>query len=97
MWPWRTASKDAFTEDWRKFTLAYIFPSPVMMELILNRIYQYSKESRFILIYPWKPIAQWFPSGSGSPVDPKQLDHGGRHGQVRPTGGKFKFTALMLS
>ena len=31
---------DTFTEDWDKFTLAYIFPPPPMVELVLNRIYQ---------------------------------------------------------
>ena len=48
---------DALTED----KVAYIFPHPVMMELILNRIYQCSGNSRFIVIYPWKPRALWFP------------------------------------
>ena len=45
---------DAFTEDWDKFRLSYIFPDPPMVELILNRICQCSKASNFILITPWR-------------------------------------------
>ena len=52
---------DAFTENWSKFRLAPNFPPPVMMELILNRIYQCLEKGRFIVICPWKPKAPWFP------------------------------------
>merc|ERR1719318_339123 len=51
---------DAFTTDWDQFNLAYVFPHPPMVELILNRIFQCSSSSRFIMITPWKPKAQWF-------------------------------------
>ena len=51
---------DAFTRDWDQFNLAYVFPPPPMVELILNRIFQCSSSSRFIMITPWKPKAQWF-------------------------------------
>ena len=57
---------DAFSEDWSRFRLAYIFPPPVMMELILNRIYQCLGESRFIVICPWKLRALWFPKPSSN-------------------------------
>ena len=57
----RAASIDAFTENWNQFTLAYIFPPLEMMELILNRIFQCSVFSRFIVISLWKPKSQWFP------------------------------------
>ena len=52
---------DAFTKDWDQFTLAYIFPPPPMVELILNRIYQCSKNSSFIVVTPWRTSALWFP------------------------------------
>ena len=52
---------DAFTQDWDRFILSYIFPHPPMVELILNRIHQSSRNSRFILIMPWRTAAVWFP------------------------------------
>ena len=52
---------EVFTKNWDTFNLVYVFPPPVMMELILNRIYQCNTDTRFILVSPWKPKAQWFP------------------------------------
>ena len=52
----RALGIDAFMEDWDRFTLAYIFPPPPMVELVLNRIYQCSRNSSFILRWvrtPW--------------------------------------------
>ena len=43
----KATALEALTEDWSKFKLAYIFPPPVMMELIQNRIYQCSGNSKF--------------------------------------------------
>ena len=40
---------DAYTKNWDRFTLAYIFPPPPMIELILNRIYQCSRDTSFIV------------------------------------------------
>ena len=57
----RAAGVDAFTQNWDQFQLAYVFPPPVMMELILNRIYQCSQNTKFVVISPWKTKAQWFP------------------------------------
>ena len=56
----RAAAIDSFTEDWNKFSLAYIFPPPQMMELVLNRIYQCNKSTKFIVISPWKKALPWF-------------------------------------
>ena len=61
---------DAFTEDWDKFRLSYIFPDPPMVELILNRIYQCSENSNFILITPWRVSAVWFPKALKLAVQP---------------------------
>ena len=52
---------DAFTKDWDRFNLSYIFPPPPMVELVLNRIYQCSQDSRFILVTRWATSATWFP------------------------------------
>ena len=52
---------DAFTKRWDRFSLSYIFPPPPMVELVLNRIYQCSQDSRFILITRWARSATWFP------------------------------------
>ena len=51
---------DVFTQNWDEFSKLYVFPPPVMMELILNRVYQCNKETFFIVIGPWKPKAVWF-------------------------------------
>ena len=48
---------DAFTKNWDQFSISYIFPPPPMAELVLNRIYQGSQDSRFILITRWFPKA----------------------------------------
>ena len=52
---------DAFTKDWDRFSLSYIFPPPPIVELVLNRIYQCSQDSRFILVTRWAVSAAWFP------------------------------------
>ena len=39
---------DAFTEDWNRFKLAYIFPPPVMMELILNTYFVIFLNNHFL-------------------------------------------------
>ena len=49
---------DTLVQDWSQFMLAYVFPPSVMMELILNRIFQCSPKTHFIVISPWKPRAQ---------------------------------------
>ena len=51
---------DAFTKDWDRFRLSYIFPPPPIVELVLNRIYQCSQDSRFILVTRWATSATWF-------------------------------------
>ena len=98
---------DTFTENWSRFNLAYIFPNRVMVELIFNRIYHCSRESRFIVIYTWKLRALWFPK-----LIKLSIQHPLRilstwstvtdlaeSGQVpsSPTGGKIPFTSWMLS
>ena len=53
---------DAFTKNWDNFSISYIFPPPPMTELVLNRIYQCSQDSRFILVTRWtKTTETWFP------------------------------------
>ena len=79
---------DAFTKDWDRFTLSYIFPPPPMVELVLNRIYQCSSNSSFILITPWRVGALWFPKGTqaGNPTSdetPGLMEHRGGHGGAR--------------
>ena len=52
---------DAFTKKWDDYSLSYIFPPAPIVELVLNRIYQCSKDSRFILVTRWATSATWFP------------------------------------
>ena len=52
---------DSMVQDWNRFKLNYIFPPPVMLELVLNRVFQCKKETRFLLVTPWKPHSTWFP------------------------------------
>ena len=52
---------DAFTKKWDDYSLSYIFPPAPIVELVLNRIYQCSKDSRFILVMRWATSATWFP------------------------------------
>ena len=52
---------DSLVQDWDKFRLNYVFPPPVMIELVLNRIYQCSYKTQFLLVTPWKPRSTWFP------------------------------------
>ena len=98
---------DAFTEDWDKFTLAYIFPPPQMVELVLNRIYQCSKNSSFILITLWRVGALWFPKVLKLAIQtPIRLPVSWNtvvdmaESEVSPInnkGGKIKFVAWKLS
>lgn len=98
---------DAFTKNWDQFSLAYVFPPPVMMELILNRIFQCSRNSQFIVISPWKPKAQWFPKAVKLAVQPPirlpvsletvtDLAESNCY-PATPSGGKIKFVAWLLS
>ena len=52
---------DPFTKKWDDYSLSYIFPPAPIVELVLNRIYQCSKDSRFILVTRWATSATWFP------------------------------------
>ena len=98
---------DALVKDWNQFSLAYVFPPPVMMELILNRIFQCSPETDFIVISPWKPKAQWFSKMLHlTNIPPVRLpvstetvvDLAGSTCVPRtPSGGKIKFVAWKLS
>ena len=98
---------DAFTEDWDRFSLSYIFPHPPMVELILNRIYQCSMESKFILITPWRMSAVWFPKALKLatqppvrlPVSWKTVVELGQSGDPPTTkrGSKTRFVAWKLS
>ena len=102
-----SAGTDVFTKNWDNFTLAYVFPPPVMVELILNRIYQCSRDTTFIMISPWKPNAVWFPKAlllACSPPTrlPVSYDTVVEVGMsdcipVTPSGGKIKFVAWKLS
>lgn len=98
---------DAFTKDWNRFSLAYVFPPPPMVELILNRIFQCSGGSRFIVITPWKPKAQWFSKAVSLalqvpvrlPVAEQTVVDMAESGCI-PTntaGGKIRFVAWMLT
>ena len=98
---------DALVMDWNHFSLAYVFPPPVMMELILNRIFQCSPRTNFIVISPWKPKAQWFPKMLHlTRIPPVKLPVS--HETVvdladstcvprTPSGGKIRFVAWKLS
>ena len=98
---------DAFTQDWDRFSLSYIFPPPVMMELIMNRIFQCKSSSKFIVISPWKPRSRWFPKALALVIKPpvrlpvqenSVVDLAGS-GCIpsTPSGGKMKFVAWTLS
>lgn len=52
---------DSLVQDWDRFSLNYVFPPLVMVELVLNRIYQCSSSTAFLLVTQWKPRATWFP------------------------------------
>ena len=98
---------DAFTKDWSVFSLAYVFPPPPMVELILNRIFQCSGDSRFIVITPWKPKAQWFSKAVmlavqdpvRLPVSEQTVVDMAESGCIptNPAGGKIRFVAWMLT
>ena len=98
---------DVFTKDWDRFSLAYVFPPPPMVELILNRIFQCSGNSRFIVITPWKPKAQWFSKAVKLAVqDPVRLPvtrqtvvDMAESGCVptNPSGGMIRFVAWVLT
>ena len=98
---------DAFTKDWDRFSLAYVFPPPQMVELILNRIFQCFGDSRFIVITPWKPKAQWFSKAVNLAVqDPVRLPvtrqtvvDMAESGCVptNPSGGMIRFVAWVLT
>ena len=103
----RAAGVDCFTQNWDSHSLSYVFPPPVMMELILNRIYQCRRENRFIVISPWKVKAQWFPKAVKLSLQPpfrlplswetvKDLVESGCL-PTTPAGNKIKFVAWMLS
>ena len=102
-----SAGVDVFTKNWDLFSLAYVFPPPVMMELILNRIYQSSKDTTFIVISPWKPKAVWFPKAlllavtppTRLPVSWETVVEVGKSDCIpaTPSGGKIKFVAWKLS
>ena len=101
------AGVDAFTKDWNQFTLAYIFPPPVMMELVLNRIYQNSQNTKFLVISPWKPRAQWFPKALALshqmpirlPVSWNTVEDLAKSSCMprTPSGAKIKFVAWQLT
>ena len=52
---------DSLVQDWDKFSLNFVFPPLVMVELTLNRIHQCQSSTKFLLITQWKPRATWFP------------------------------------
>ena len=52
---------DSLVQDWDRFETNYVFPPPVMMELVLNRIYQCRSKTQFLVVSPWKPRSTWFP------------------------------------
>ena len=78
-----------------------------MVELILNRIFQCSGNTRFIVITPWKPKAQWFSKAVKLAVqDPVRLPvtrqtvvDMAESGCVptNPSGGMIRFVAWVLT
>jgi hypothetical protein len=52
---------DSLVQDWDMFSLNYVFPPLVMVEPVLNRIFQCSSSTAFLLVTQWKPRATWFP------------------------------------
>ena len=101
------AGVDCFTQNWDEHSLSYVFPPPVMMELILNRIHQCKREHKFIVISPWKVKAQWFPKAMMLSFEPpvrlplswetvKDLVESGCV-PTTPAGNKIKFVAWRLS
>ena len=98
---------DVFTQNWNMWRLAYVFPNPAMVELILNRIYQCNQTCHFILITPWKPKAPWFPKAVALSVrTPVRLPVSWRTVTdladsncipATSSGGKIKFAAWLLT
>ena len=78
---------DSMVQDWDKFTNNFVFPPPVMMELVLNRIHQCKTTTSFLVVSPWKPRATWFPKVSAlvnfsSAQIPSQSRNSGGSGSV---------------
>ena len=78
-----------------------------MVELVLNRIYQCSQNSTFILVTPWRMQAVWFPKALKLAIQlPTRLPvswntvvdlaESGFH-PITKKGGKMKFVAWKLS
>ena len=98
---------DVFTKNWDHFNMAYVFPNPAMLELILNRIYQCRKESLFIVITPWKPKSRWFPKAVALsvrrplrlPVSWKTVKDMASSNCIpaTPSGNKIRFAAWLLT
>ena len=78
-----------------------------MVELVLNRIYQCSRDSSFILITPWRVGAVWFPKvlklaiqpPTRLPVSWNTVVDMAESGclPINNKGGKIKFVAWKLS
>ena len=98
---------DAFTENWNLYDLAYVFPPPAMIELILNRIFQCQQKTKFIVITPWKMKAKWFPKALSLATEtPIRLPLSFKTVvdlanstviPVTPSGGKIRFVAWKLT
>ena len=52
---------DSLVQNWDKFVLNFVFPPPVMVELVLNRIHQCKSSTTFLVVSQWTPRATWFP------------------------------------
>ena len=78
-----------------------------MVELVLNRIYQCSRNSSFILISPWRVEAVWFPKAlklatqlpTRLPMSWNTVVDMAESGclPINKKGGKIKFVAWKLS
>ena len=98
---------DSLVQDWDKFSLNFVFPPLVMVELTLNRIHQCQSSTKFLLITQWKPRATWFPKAlllSSSPPLRFPVSHrtvldlsqSSCHPST-PSGKAMKFVAWRLS
>jgi hypothetical protein len=98
---------DSLVQDWDKFTLNFVFPPLVMVELVLNRIYQCSSSTAFLLVSQWKPRATRFPKAlllSTSPPLRLPVSHSTVVDLARssclpstPSGKPMKFVVWKLS
>ena len=94
---------DAYTVNWKKFNLPYVFPAFSQLPTVLQHLEQYQME--VILVAPWWPTQSWFGTMArlvaSTPriikVKPKTLVLRHDLKQQHPLVGKLHLIAVKLS